>query len=426
MSKQDTAEQLYSKLGILNPTLRSNLKQSFIEFLKKETKSENPLSRLDNSEIEKYTSDFLDSEEGAECLTRCSTDSEWQRFSGLAKGKLYRLAKVWAKGQKKRKLFHTDSAVQVGEKRPNSMSNALTSGPATEDPELPPSSSRLTACEIDRREYKDETGLQDNISECTTDDLASISELIAKGKRKQTVKPEPERLWSPDSNRTRERTEEAEVAVAQTPFRESSTLLQGSSSGMLSPPATRPRSVRTREEDSNDYSPATVRPVKRTRYVDEDSVQLQQAGRDKGISSSCPIDLERDDGFPAGRNEDSAEPPISRTLRSPMPIYTSKTQATEPSSSSVLISLQEAQFTHENLVKIPSTILSYIRHCEKKINRTYRHGTQSREQMRMQRARSLLLNHLAADIEDRILSMSDRNSEDDDPEPHSYVLQEYT
>lgn len=79
MSKAETAEQIYSRLGIPDKSVQSTFKQKVFEFLNEQLKTDDALSALDISNIGEYANKFLDSEAGAQCLTHSCRNESWRQ-----------------------------------------------------------------------------------------------------------------------------------------------------------------------------------------------------------------------------------------------------------------------------------------------------------------------------------------------------------
>lgn len=158
------------------------------------------------------------------------------------------------------------------------------------------SASRLLPTAIYQGEGVDDPDFhqdRDLFSESNSDDLPSASEWIDKGRRKGTAVADPSPLWSANTEpdrAQREYTVDSEAPTERNLTSRAPTPAAKDHGGLPSPPATKLRHVRARDEDFIDHSPGAERHVaKRVRLNLGDSRQNQQPSSREEIAAHVEL-----------------------------------------------------------------------------------------------------------------------------------------
>lgn len=112
--------------------------------------------------------------------------------------------------------------------------------------------------------------------------------------------------------------------------------------------------------------------------------------------------------LPSNQNETRSNlaTSVSEGLRSPIVINTITPSVTCLLTSSILISSQEVQLTHEDLIKIPSQIIVYLQGLEDHLRRESNTNILGKEQRMLCQEKSRLLSEVRSDIVMKILDIA--------------------
>ena len=230
---------------------------------------------LNPSDIERYAKNFLESLEGIQCLTQCVGNKDWHLSLDpvSTRVEVQRLVKLWIKNKKIHHKYHSSLGARGNESNSASVDFCAQASTSTSPTTHSFSAGRVPFAAIDLVSEEEDTysqPLNTIHSENATDERVTTLPRFDEGEQPAdtTIAPDQSEVAYTDLQRLREYTVKSEDTLAPVVLHRPPVSMAERQNGLLSPQGTRSRSVRTREEDINDYTPVAGRPAAKRLHHD--------------------------------------------------------------------------------------------------------------------------------------------------------------
>lgn len=413
MGKSATIEKVFTNLGIYSKSNRDLFKDKILRFFNERIQTDDCLLTLNPSDIERYVQEFLDSLEGIQCLTQCVEDNDWHLSLDPVNTRVevQRLIKLWIKNKKIHHKYHSSLGARGNESNSATADFGTQASTSTSPTTHSFSVARVPLATIDLVSEEEDLysqPLNTSHSDNATDERVTTLPTLDEGEQPAdtTIAPSQSKLAHTDLQRLREYTLESEDTPAPVVLDRPPVSMAERQDGLLSPHDTRSRSVRTRDEDINDYIPAAGRPAAKRLHHDNgdgNRPQPEEARADLLIVTPAgPMNEPR-----ASENRNVLSELLAADTDNQLALMESAHPTQQvPDALFVNISSQDARFTYDELAKIPPMIAAYLRTCEQHFLRKSKSRLLPAEERKTQLDRARLLRELCGDIVSQMIAMS--------------------